>query len=59
MTYLTLRYILPYFEDIRSVVSNRTGFIGLHIPLHPESLSRWGFNIHGHLHANRYKSILQ
>lgn len=43
----------PYFEDIRSVVSNRTGFIGSHIPLHPESLSRWGFNIHGHLHANR------
>ncbi len=24
-----------------------------HIPVHPESLARWGFNIHGHLHTNR------
>jgi len=24
-----------------------------HIPVHPESLGRFGVNIHGHLHANR------
>ena len=24
-----------------------------HIPVHPESLARWGLNVHGHLHANR------
>jgi calcineurin-like phosphoesterase family protein len=24
-----------------------------HIPLHPESLGRFGVNIHGHTHANR------
>ncbi len=23
-----------------------------HIPLHPESLARWGANVHGHLHTN-------
>jgi calcineurin-like phosphoesterase family protein len=29
------------------------GMILSHIPLHPESLGRFGVNIHGHLHANR------
>jgi len=24
-----------------------------HIPIHPESLGRFGVNIHGHTHANR------
>jgi calcineurin-like phosphoesterase family protein len=24
-----------------------------HIPIHPESLGRFGVNIHGHLHSNR------
>jgi calcineurin-like phosphoesterase family protein len=26
-----------------------------HIPLHSDSLGRFGTNIHGHLHANRVK----
>jgi calcineurin-like phosphoesterase family protein len=26
-----------------------------HIPVHAESLGRFGVNIHGHLHANRVK----
>lgn len=30
----------------------RDGYIFTHIPIHPESLSRWHANIHGHLHAN-------
>ena len=30
-----------------------SGMILSHIPLHPESLGRFGTNIHGHLHANR------
>jgi calcineurin-like phosphoesterase family protein len=43
---------IPYFRDIRSYhVMN--GMILSHIPLHPESLGRFGVNIHGHLHANR------
>ena len=25
----------------------------MHIPIHPESLSRWKANVHGHTHANR------
>lgn len=42
----------PYFRDIRSYhVMN--GLILSHIPVHPESIARFGCNIHGHLHANR------
>ncbi|GAB3282875.1 metallophosphoesterase [Larkinella harenae] len=41
----------PYFEDIRSLalVDNRA--IMTHIPIHPECVDRFGFNIHGHTHA--------
>lgn len=43
---------LPYFDDIRGYhVMN--GLILGHIPLHEESLGRFGCQIHGHLHANR------
>jgi hypothetical protein len=24
-----------------------------HVPIHPQSLSRWKVNVHGHLHHNR------
>jgi calcineurin-like phosphoesterase family protein len=42
----------PYFRSLRGVhVMN--GMILSHIPVHPESLGRFGVNIHGHLHANR------
>jgi calcineurin-like phosphoesterase family protein len=41
-----------YFRELRAYhVMN--GLILSHIPLHPESLGRFGTNIHGHLHANR------
>ena len=43
---------LQYFKDIRAV-HQFDGMILSHIPIHPESLGRWGVNIHGHLHANR------
>lgn len=44
----------PYFRDVRSYhVMN--GLILSHIPVHEESLGRFGTNIHGHLHANRVK----
>ena len=43
-----------YFRDVRSYhVMN--GLILSHIPVHEESLGRFGTNIHGHLHANRVK----
>ena len=41
-----------YFRELRAYhVMN--GLILSHIPVHEASLSRFGCNIHGHLHANR------
>jgi len=40
-----------YFKDIRGS-HQLDKFILTHIPIHPQSLSRWKANIHGHLHAN-------
>ena len=43
-----------YFLELRAYhVMN--GMILSHIPIHPESLGRFGVNIHGHLHASRVK----
>lgn len=45
-----------YFRDIRSYhVMN--GLILSHIPVHPESLYRFGCNVHGHLHQNRVMRV--
>jgi calcineurin-like phosphoesterase family protein len=41
-----------HFRELRAYhVMN--GMIMSHIPIHTESLGRFGTNIHGHLHANR------
>lgn len=41
-----------YFRELRAYhVMN--GMILSHIPIHADSLGRFGVNIHGHLHANR------
>lgn len=40
---------LQYFKDVRGV-HQFDGMVLTHIPIHPESLSRWKVNIHGHLH---------
>jgi len=41
-----------YFRELRAYhVMN--GMILSHIPIHEESLGRFGVNIHGHTHANR------
>jgi calcineurin-like phosphoesterase family protein len=43
-----------YFRELRAYhVMN--GMILSHIPVHEESLGRFGVNIHGHLHANRVR----
>jgi calcineurin-like phosphoesterase family protein len=43
---------LEFFKDVRAYhVLN--GLVLSHIPVHPESLGRFGTNIHGHLHYNR------
>ena len=45
-----------YFRDIRGYhVMN--GLILSHVPVHLESLGRFGCNIHGHLHANRVMKV--
>jgi calcineurin-like phosphoesterase family protein len=47
---------LPYVDDIAAyhVAKGENGgkVIMSHIPIHPESLGRFGVNIHGHLHAH-------
>lgn len=44
-----------HFRDIRGYhVLN--GLIMSHVPVHSDSLERFGCNIHGHLHANRVMS---
>jgi calcineurin-like phosphoesterase family protein len=41
-----------YFRDVRGYhVMN--GMILSHIPIHEESIGRFGTNIHGHLHTRR------
>lgn len=48
---------LPYFDDIRAYVVKKAGdgrrVIMSHIPIHPDSVGRFGVNIHGHLHSNK------
>ena len=46
-----MRKYFDLFDDVRGYVVKK-GFIMSHIPIHPESLSRWELNIHGHLHSN-------
>lgn len=46
-----------YFRELRAYhVMN--GMILSHIPVHDESLGRFGVNIHGHLHAGRVKKAI-
>lgn len=45
---------LEHFKDIRGS-HQFDGMIMTHIPIHPDSLSRWHVNVHGHLHFNEVK----
>ena len=47
---LDLLQYTPYFKDVRAC-HQFDGVILTHIPIHPDSLARWGVNIHGHLHS--------
>ena len=51
---LKLSQYAPYFKDVRGSHQFK-GVIMTHIPIHPDSLARWGVNIHGHLHSNRVR----
>jgi calcineurin-like phosphoesterase family protein len=47
-----LKDYTKYFYDVRAYqVMN--GMILSHIPIHKESIARFGANVHGHLHSNR------
>lgn len=52
-----LKDYLPYFDDIRAYVVQKdqagNKVILSHIPIHPDSLGRFGTNIHGHYHQNK------
>ena len=54
----SLKDYAPYFDDIRAYVVQKdqdgNKVILSHIPIHPDSVGRFGTNIHGHLH---YQSI--
>lgn len=49
----------PFFDDVRAYVvqldKDKNKVIMSHIPIHPESLGRFGVNIHGHLHDGQVK----
>lgn len=48
----TAHMYLEHFKDIRAS-HQLDNMLLTHIPIHPDSLSRWKANIHGHLHSNR------
>ena len=41
----------PYFRDIRAYHVQQNVLLS-HIPIHPCEMSRWGGQLHGHLHSN-------
>lgn len=46
-----------YFRDVRAYhVMN--GLIFSHIPVHKDSIARFGTNVHGHLHGNRVRKAI-
>lgn len=48
---MKLSQYAQHFKDIRGS-HTLDKFILTHIPIHPDSLSRWVGNIHGHMHSN-------
>jgi calcineurin-like phosphoesterase family protein len=51
-----LKDYVKYFRDIRAYhVMN--GLILSHIPVHKDSIARFGANIHGHTHGNRVRKL--
>ena len=48
----------PWFEDIKGVAmlrddDGRVDIVLSHMPLHLDSITRFGANVHGHLHSNQ------
>lgn len=54
---LKMSAYMQHFKDVRSC--HMLDRIHLsHVPIHPDSLSRWRGNIHGHLHNGRVKKSI-
>lgn len=53
-----MRKYLDLFDDVRGYVVKK-GFVMSHMPIHPQSLSRWQLNIHGHTHNNTVKENIK
>lgn len=58
---MPIRRYLEYFDDIEFYKVFKTKgrfdrFICSHIPIHPDSVKRWGANVHGHLHSDWVKT---
>lgn len=49
---MKLNVYAEHFKDVRAVHLLEKGFVLSHVPLHPDSLGRWGTNVHGHTHSN-------
>ncbi len=41
-----------YFDEVHAILV-KTGMVLTHVPVHPDSLSRFGINVHGHLHDKK------
>lgn len=50
-------YELAGFESLEAF-HKFDNFVCTHIPVHSDSLGRWGVNVHGHLHTNRVRKPL-
>lgn len=51
---LPLECYAKHFKEVHGVLG-KYGFVMSHVPLHPDSVERWGVNVHGHLHSNQIK----
>lgn len=45
---------MQHFKDVRAT-HTLDRMVLSHVPIHPDCLIRWDYNIHGHLHSNKIK----
>ncbi len=45
-------HYMARFDEVYAI-KEKYGFVMTHVPIHPESVGRWGLNVHGHLHSHR------
>lgn len=55
---LQLSNYANHFDEVYGVWP-KYGFVMSHVPLHPDSVTRWGLNVHGHLHSHRVQDTME